>query len=379
MSSLRRITLAIGLLVLPALALAQEQGEGVTPDGRKGQIYKVQKGDTLWGISQKYLGTPWIWPSVWKENEAKIANPHWIYPGDLVWISNGSMRKLTPEEAAALAAAAGQTPPAAPAADATPAPPAHTPAAPQPIEEGDPFASLDSVEVTTEVKIEVPTIQGLSFVTEAELKASGAVMGNHDENVWVAQGQRTILSVGEGQGHVGDAFTIFRVRRTLHHPVTGEKLGYFVQVLGKAEITQLYPETSWARIIESWAEIQPGDRVVPFTEEPRSITEVRTGEDVQGQIVALQPYRQRIGDSDFVVIDAGTQQGMVPGRRLQAYRPAKEVRDPLTKNPLMVPDDVIGEMFVVKAGESTSVALVTRAQRDLHVGDSFRTTKTSQY
>ena len=373
MSSLRRITLAIGLLVLPALAFAQEQGEGVTPDGRKGQIYKVQKGDTLWGISQKYLGTPWIWPSVWKENEAKIANPHWIYPGDLVWISNGSMRKLTPEEAAALAAA-GQAAPAAPAQDAGPAPTPLKRETPQVPEEGDPFASLDSVEVQSEVKIEVPTIQGISFVTDDELKAAGAVMGNHEENVWVAQGQRTILSVGEGQGHVGDAFTVFRVRRALHHPVTGAPLGYFVQVLGKAEITQLYPETSWARIIEAWSEIQPGDRVLPFVEEPASITEVRSGEDVKGQIVAFQPYRQRVGDTDFVIIDAGTKQGMVPGRRLQAYRPAKEVRDPLTHNPLMVPDDVIGDLFVVKAGDSTSVALVMKAERDIHIGDSFRTT-----
>jgi len=63
-------------------------------------------------------------------------------------------------------------------------------------------------------------------------------MGNHEENVWVSQGQRTILSVGEGQGHVGDAFTIFRVRRALRHPKTGLTIGYFVQVLGKAEITQ---------------------------------------------------------------------------------------------------------------------------------------------
>lgn len=370
MSSLRSITLAIGLLVLPALSFAQEQGTGVTPDGRKGEIYKVQKGDTLWAISQKYLGTPWIWPSVWKENEAKIANPHWIYPGDLIWISNGSMRKLTPEEAAALAAA-GQAAPAAPAQDAGPAVPREKPQVP---DEGDPFASLDSVEVQSEVKIEVPTIQGISFVTDDELKASGAVMGNHEENVWVAQGQRTILSVGEGQGHVGDAFTVFRVRRALHHPVTGANLGYFVQVLGKAEITQLYPETSWARIIEAWSEIQPGDRVLPYVEEPRSITEVRAGEDVKGSIVAFQPYRQRVGDTDFVIIDAGTKQGMVPGRRLQAYRPAKEVRDPLTHNPLMVPDDVIGDLFVVKAGNTTSVALVMKAERDIHVGDSFRTT-----
>ena len=370
MSALRPITLAIGLIVLPMLAFGQEQGEGVTPDGRKGQIYKVQKGDTLWGISQKYLGTPWIWPSVWKENEAKIANPHWIYPGDLVWISNGSMRKLTPEEAAALAAA-GKTPdmPAAPAAPEAPPAPAPPPAN---TEEGDPFASLDAADVSNEVKIEVPTLQGEAFVTSEEMKASGAVMGNHEENVWVAQGQRTILSVGEGQGHVGDAFTIFRVRRELHHPVTGVKLGYFVQVLGKAEITQLYPETSWAKIITSYAEIQPGDHVLPFVEEPAAITEVRSGQDVRGQIVAFEPYRQRTGAGDFVVLDAGTKQGMVPGRRLTVYRPSREVRDPLTRDLLAVPDDVIGDLFVVKSGDGTSLALVMKSERDLHVGDSFR-------
>ena len=48
------------------------------------------------------------------------------------------------------------------------------------------------------------------------------------------------------------------------------------------------------------------------------------------------------------------------------------MRDPLTHNPLMVPDDVVGEVFVVKSGETTSVALVTRSERDLVVGDRFR-------
>ncbi len=374
MSSLRPIMLAVGLIVLPTLCFAQEQGEGVTPDGRKGQIYKVQKGDTLWAISEKYLGTPWIWPSVWKENEPKLVNPHLIYPGDLIWISSGSMRKLTPEEAARLAAA-GQSggAPAAPSGDeGSFTPQLKSPAA---TEETDPFASLDSADVTGEIKVEVPSLQGTSFVTTDELKAAGAVMGNHDENVWVSQGQRTILSVGEGQGHVGDAFTIFRVRRALHHPKTGEKIGYFVQVLGKAEITQLYPETSWAKIITSYAEIQPGDRALPFVEEPPAITEVRSGEQVQGQIVAFQPYRQRTGAGDFVVLDAGTRQGMVAGRRLVVYRPAKEVRDPLSQEMLMVPDDIIGDLFVVKAGEGTSLALVMKSERDLHVGDSFRNTR----
>jgi hypothetical protein len=374
MSSLRPITLAIGLLILPTLCLAQEQGEGVTPDGRKGQIYKVQKGDTLWAISEKYLGTPWIWPSVWKENEPKLVNPHLIYPGDLIWISAGSMRKLTPEEAARLAAA-GQVTPEAPAAPEVPASPEAAKGAQPAQDESDPFASLDAADVTGDVKIEVPTLQGVSFVTSDELKAAGAVMGNHEENVWVSQGQRTIISVGEGQGHVGDAFTVFRVRRALRHPKTGETIGYFVQVLGKAEITQLYPETSWAKIITSYSEIQPGDRVIPFVEEPPAITEVRSGETVQGQIVAFQPYRQRTGAGDFVILDAGTRQGMVAGRRLVVYRPSREVRDPLTKELLMVPDDVIGDLFVVKAGDGTSLALVMKSERDLHVGDSFRNSR----
>jgi hypothetical protein len=368
MFSLRPTVLVLAL-ALPGVCLAQSQGAGVTPEGKKGQIYKVQKGDTLWGISQQYLGTPWIWPSVWKENEAEIANPHLIYPGELIWISEGMIRKLTPEEAARLAAAAGDTtPPAAPAPEQTTEARKPEPSGEAP----DPFASLDAAEVTGEVKVEVPSLQGVSFVTDEDLKAAGAIMGNHDENYWTVQGQRTIVSLGEGQTNAGDAYTVFRVRREVRDPVTGERLGYFVQVLGKAEVTQVHPETSWARITESWAEIQPGDRIVPFVEEPEAITEVNVGEPVTGKIAALAPYRQRVGDMDFVILNQGSKGGVVPGRRLIAYRAGREVNDPLTSSPLMVPDDIVGELFVVKSSEKTSLALITKAERDVIVGDSFK-------
>ena len=371
MSSLRSIAWVV-VLVVPGLCFAQGQGTGVTPDGKKGQIYKVQKGDTLWAISETYLGTPWIWPSVWKENEAEIANPHLIFPGELIWISEGMMRKLTPEEAARLAAAGGQAPAEAPAAPAPEAPaPEARKIAPAPAEE-DPFAALDAAEVADDFKLQIPTLQGVSFVTDEALKASGALMGNHEENYWTVQGQRSIVSVGEGQAHVGDAFTVFRVRRELRHPDTGELLGYFIQVLGKAEITQLLPETSWVRITESWSEMQPGDRVIPFVEEPDAITEVRVGQAVRGEIVAFEPYRQRVGERDFVVLDQGTRNGVVPGRRLVVFRAGRPVRDPLSSQMMMVPDDIVGEVFVVKSSEKTSLALVTRSDRELIVGDSFR-------
>src|SRR5215471_14225181 len=48
-----------------------------------GQVHTVVRGDTLWDLSQHYLGTPWYWPKVWSYNP-EIANPHWIYPGNQV-------------------------------------------------------------------------------------------------------------------------------------------------------------------------------------------------------------------------------------------------------------------------------------------------------
>src|SRR6185295_9150078 len=59
-----------------------EQGQVQTapPEGPS-QVHTVEKGDTLWDLSSKYLGSPWYWPKVWSYNP-QIANPHWIYPGN---------------------------------------------------------------------------------------------------------------------------------------------------------------------------------------------------------------------------------------------------------------------------------------------------------
>ena len=95
---------------VPVLAASPDPTLGpwaVDEKGNVGRIHTVISGDTLWDISSAYLGTAWVWPAVWRDND-DIANPHLILPEDRIWITAGEMRKITRERADAMIAARDQ-------------------------------------------------------------------------------------------------------------------------------------------------------------------------------------------------------------------------------------------------------------------------------
>jgi len=49
--------------------------------------HTVVKGDTLWGLADQYLESPWQWPELWEENSS-IENPNLIFPGDVLLLSS---------------------------------------------------------------------------------------------------------------------------------------------------------------------------------------------------------------------------------------------------------------------------------------------------
>lgn len=77
LSSRLRVVATAAMLTVATFAVAQEL-RGGHPDN-----YVVKRGDTLWDIAGRFLKRPWLWPEIWQANP-QIANPHLIYPGDVI-------------------------------------------------------------------------------------------------------------------------------------------------------------------------------------------------------------------------------------------------------------------------------------------------------
>src|SRR5690606_36310670 len=80
---------AVAMLSVATYAAAQGL-RGDHPD-----TYVVLRGDTLWDIAGRFLQKPWLWPEIWQANP-QIANPHLIYPGDVISLAYLNRVGVTP-------------------------------------------------------------------------------------------------------------------------------------------------------------------------------------------------------------------------------------------------------------------------------------------
>ncbi len=48
--------------------------------------HTVIRGETLWGLAQRYYQDAFLWPRIWEANRAGVADPHWIYPAQVLVI-----------------------------------------------------------------------------------------------------------------------------------------------------------------------------------------------------------------------------------------------------------------------------------------------------
>jgi len=325
---------------------------GHDAQGRAGRIHVVQNGDTLWDISDAYLGTPWVWPSLWKDNN-DIKNPHLIYPGDRIWISPFEMRKVSEAEAAALLAAQGEAAPA--------------PAA---------LAETDAMPTTRSLgSYSFPGIDGIGFVTREQYEGAATILESAEPRKWLTDHSQVVIGLGAGEVQVGDQFDIFRTEARVVDLDTGMHYGWATKQLGWLEVTRVDEETSRAIVRLSRHEMQRGDHLLPRRVRSIDIPITSSPGPVEGRVVHTPDRRLQMSQTDVVYLDRGTRDGLAVGSPLEIYRRLGDqgmALDEAQNQERRIPDHVVAKMLVVDVYDDTAVAVVTHTTEELNRGDHFR-------
>lgn len=74
---------------IPAPDLPPPLVTGPVAPPTSGAVHTVVRGDTLWGLAQRYCGSGHRWRQIYQANQGQIRDPHWIYPGQRFVISCG--------------------------------------------------------------------------------------------------------------------------------------------------------------------------------------------------------------------------------------------------------------------------------------------------
>jgi len=336
------------------------------PDGHQGRIHIVAEGDTLWDIAAAYLRTPWVWPSIWQDNQ-EIENPHRIYPGDHVWISDTSMRKVSPREAAEMIAAQAQVAEHVASKELD---------EPLPVLEG--LASMEQpspAPLPTFVASETLSIPGVdtwSFVNEDQLEAATSIVASRSPRIWLLEGDQVALGLGEGETEIGARYDVFRDAVPVRDPEIGRIVGYHVTMLGWLEVTDVHGDSATAIIRESPIEMHRGDRLLDRVEVPVEFALIAGPPDLEGNIIFAPMSRTQMTQLDYVYINRGAVHGVEVGARVEVFDSGSIVPDHVRGTRVRTPDHRVADLVIVTTQPTTAVGFIVHSERELNIGDTVR-------
>ena len=332
-----------------------EQGQVQTapPEGPS-QVHTVEKGDTLWDLSSKYLGSPWYWPKVWSYNP-QIANPHWIYPGNQVRFYPGNGEE-TPTRAEQVAGDEDEL------------------QAGQAIE-GDEDVQMVRLPVETKTR-EIVLKDG--FATPNEVEAAGTLVASFAESEMLSPPAVVYLEFKDRSAvQVGASYLVYRTVGKVYHPRTGKFLGYQTQVLGTVKVNRTSDPKVRATLEKAFDEIGRGARIGPARERLfETVSPVANAVALQNLTVVaqLETSLTMAGEQVRVLVDAGSAQGVQVGNVFTVIRQADPILsgvgvDPSENQDKSLPVEEVGRCMAVDVREAVTTCLLLRAYREVVVGD----------
>lgn len=323
-----------------------ESGQFVLDGAGLPQGHTVRRGDTLWSISGQYYRNPYNWPRLWAKNP-QIQNPHWVYPGDRVWLRDEAE---------------------VPSRISRPGP--------------------SSVPPSTVF------LRDLGWVTDASRDTWGEIVGSPLDHVTLVDAHDVYLKLHRDVVvSLGDELTIFRPVRAMR-TAEGEGDGELVSIRGTVRIDKWNAKTriARARVVESIDTIERGALVGPVQRKFTVTPPVTNARHVEARILtALYPHTI-FSQHQVVFLDRGEKDGVRVGNRFLAVRrgdrwvesleggsgeyatkrgETEDDRDAAisqlrSDGPFeLYPDELYAELRVITVRKQTCMAIITEAAFEL--------------
>lgn len=319
------------LLMLISLSPGPARGAG-----QEGPTtYVIKRGDTLWGLSERFIKDPFYWPNMWSKN-SEITNPHVIYPGQKV--------RVFPDRL-----------------EFEPRRPATVPESARP----------PLPDVAEERTYNVRGNEGR--LLEHGATTHGIIIGAHNDRVITGMDDIVYTDLGAEKGvRGGEKYTVFSDAGPVSHPVTNEIMGNKIIPLGTVQLTDVERKSSRAIITSTFKEISPGAYLLPQENgRPHEIPLRMTSRNLKGYIIESQSGTQGIAAGDVVFIDLGSSQGIEVGNLLYIVRDVALDMSLTQGRVERLPQELLGALVILETGKRTATALVVKSIDVIYTGDKL--------
>ncbi len=313
--------------------------------------HQVVRGDTLWGISGQFLEEPWCWPQVWGLNREQIRDPHWIYPGQVVYFDRvaGRLRLGTPTGSDGV-------------------PNGTVKLSPQMRTEG---LARDAIPSIPARDIE-PFLSQPLVIEENALKDTPRIVATQEGRVNLAKNDKAYVR-GDLKG--GTSFQVFHPGQPLKDPETGKVIAYEAVYLGSVKLQQEAKADNEAHsfvVVSSKEEMGVGDRLLPV--EPTPIINYvphAPEQKIAARVVSIYGGGVKYaGQNQVISVNRGKADGLDIGSVLELYRHGAVIADTTDhKRAVKLPDERYGSLFIFRIFDHISYGLVMQVRDTVQVGD----------
>ena len=315
----------------------------------------VVKHDTLWDISGTFLEHAWCWPEVWGLNKTEIRNPHWIYPGQMVYFDRASGRLSLRKPGAAESGTVRLSPQLRTEDMDRSALRTVSPAMMEP------FLSQPLIIENDEFK-NAPRI--------AAMRENGRVFLGKGDSFYV-----------KGELNGGNVFQVFRPAAPLKDPETGKIVAYEAMFLGSANLKALAQpgvDVHTFAVTDTKQEMAIGDLLLPMPPTPLiSYAPHPPERQLTARVLSIYSGVNYAGQNQIVTINRGSIDGLDVGSVMRLYHFGKLVEDKGAKKPffglgkatLRLPNQEVGDLFIFRVFKNVSYGLIMQVTEPVEVGD----------